>query len=258
MCATATYHANLANRRAVILAGGKGRRLRPFTASFPKPLVPLGDKPILEIILRQLANQGLKRVSLAVGHLSDLIRAYVAQNKFAKRHLEIDFYEEETATGTAGPLASIQGLTESFLVMNGDVLTNLDYRKLVAAHEETGAALTIAAHNKQERIELGVLEADPAGRLKKYVEKPVHEFEVSMGVYVYSPLALSYIEPDTYMDLPDLVQVLLDAGEHVHIHRNDAFWLDIGRPDDYAKAQDIIETDPDMFGHLEPKRFPPN
>ncbi|KUO68696.1 MAG: hypothetical protein APF80_04720 [Alphaproteobacteria bacterium BRH_c36] len=258
MCATATYRANLTTRRAIILAGGKGRRLRPFTASFPKPLVPLGDKPILEIILRQLANQGLKRVSLAVGHLSDLIRAYVAQNEFSRRHLEIDFYEEVTPTGTAGPLASIEGLTDSFLVMNGDVLTNLDYRNLFAAHETSGAVLTIASHNKQERIDLGVLEADENGRLLDYVEKPIHEFEVSMGVYVYSPRALSYIEPGVYLDLPDLVKALLTAGEKVQIHRNDAFWLDIGRPDDYAKAQDIIESDPELFGHLDPQLHPPN
>lgn len=258
MCASSVYRANLANRRAVILAGGKGTRLRPYTATFPKPLVPIGDKPILEVILRQLSNQGLKRVSLAVGHLSELIRAYVDRNKFARTHLEIDYYEEETATGTAGSLANIEGLTDSFLVMNGDVLTNLDYRELVAAHEETGAAMTIAAHTKQERVDLGVLEADATGRLRDYIEKPVNEYEVSMGVYVYAPRALSYIKPGSYMDLPDLVKVLIAAGEHVHVHRNDAFWLDIGRPDDYAKAQEIIETEPELFGHLDLQLKPTN
>jgi NDP-mannose synthase len=238
----------LANVRAVILAGGKGTRLRPFTASFPKPLVPLGDKPILEVLLRQLAAHGVKRVTLTTGHLASLIRAYITQNQFLNETLEIDFVDEMTPTGTAGSLARVEGLEDTFLVMNGDVLTDLDYGALVAEHKTMGAALTIAAHRKEERIELGVLEADAGGRLTGYIEKPTQVFEVSMGVYVYEPGVLSRIAPDTYLDFPDLVRRLVAEGEHVHIWRNSAFWLDIGRSDDYAKAQDIIEKEPSRFG----------
>lgn len=234
--------------RVVILAGGKGTRLRPFTASFPKPLVPLGDKPILEIVLRQLASHGFNHVTLTIGHLSDLIRAYVGHNKFISQRLQIDYVEETTPTGTAGSLARVEGLTDTFLVMNGDVLTNLDYSALVAAHKASGAALTIAAHNKVERIELGVLEADASGRLSGYIEKPTQVYEVSMGVYVYEPRVLDLIAPDQYLDFPDLVRLLIARGEHVQIYRNDAFWLDIGRPADYARAQEIIEAEPAQFG----------
>ena len=234
--------------RVVILAGGKGTRLRPFTASFPKPLVPLGDKPILEVVLRQLAAHGFRRVTLTIGHLSELIRAYVAQSRFMTERLEISFVEETQPTGTAGSLARVAGLDDTFLVMNGDVLTNLDYAALVRAHKASGAALTIAAHSKAERIELGVLEADASGRLSGYIEKPTHVYEVSMGVYVYEPRVLALIKPDQYLDFPDLVRLLVARGEHVHIHRNDAFWLDIGRPDDYARAQEIIEAEPARFG----------
>ena len=239
---------DLANVRAVILAGGKGTRLRPFTASFPKPLVPLGDKPILEVVLRQLAAHGVKRVTLTTGHLASLIRAFITQNKYLNEALTIDFVDETTPTGTAGSLARVEGLEETFLVMNGDVLTDLDYRALVAEHKALGAALTIAAHHKEERIELGVLEADATGRLTGYIEKPTQVFEVSMGVYVYEPRVLSRIAPDTYLDFPDLVRRLVAEGEHVHIWRNSAFWLDIGRSDDYAKAQDIVEKEPHRFG----------
>ncbi|MEZ5845058.1 MAG: sugar phosphate nucleotidyltransferase [Hyphomicrobiaceae bacterium] len=234
--------------RVVILAGGKGTRLRPFTASFPKPLVPLGDKPILEVVLRQLAAHGFRRATLTIGHLSDLIRAYVAQNRFIAERLEIDFVEETQPTGTAGSLARVEGLDDTFMVMNGDVLTNLDYSALVAAHKASGAALTIAAHAKVEKIELGVLEAGPDGRLTNYIEKPTQVWEVSMGIYVYEPRVLELIQPDTYLDFPDLVRMLVARGEHVHVYRNDAFWLDIGRPADYARAQEIIESEPARFG----------
>lgn len=239
---------SLANVRAIILAGGKGTRLRPFTVSFPKPLVPLGDKPILEVVLRQLAAHGIKRVTLTTGHLADLIRAFITYHTYLNTVLDIDFVNELTPSGTAGSLAHVKGLDDTFLVMNGDVLTDLDYRALVAAHRASGAALTIAAHRSEERIELGVLKADGQGRLTDYIEKPTQVFEVSMGVYVYEPKVLSRIAPDSYLDFPDLVRRLVEEGEPVHIWRNSAFWLDIGRSEDYAKAQDIVEKEPHRFG----------
>ncbi len=237
----------MSSYHVVILAGGKGTRLRPFTASFPKPLVPLGDMPILAILLRQLINHGFKEVTLTLGHLAELIRAYITQHPTLSSALKINFTAEDNPTGTAGSLAHVPGLTDTFLVMNGDVLTNLDYNNLISAHHESGAALTIACHEKKVKVDLGVLETSDDGRLESYIEKPESVFRVSMGVYVYDKRVLSFIEPDTYLDFPTLVQKLLDAGEHVHVYRSDAFWLDIGRPEDYAKAQEIFEKRPEHF-----------
>jgi NDP-sugar pyrophosphorylase family protein len=236
------------SNRVVILAGGKGTRLRPFTASFPKPLVPVGDVPILGIILRQLAAQGFKHVTLTLGHLSSLIKAYIAQGGALTNTLDISFIEEDRPTGTAGSLARVAGLNDTFLVMNGDILTNLDFGDLLRKHKESGAALTIAGHAKKVKIDLGVLEVNPIGQLQGYVEKPEYAFDVSMGIYVYEPHVLKFIKPNEFLDFPTLVHMLLKAGEIIHVHRNNAFWLDIGRPEDYVKAQEIFESNASMFG----------
>lgn len=236
------------NNRIVILAGGKGTRLRPFTASFPKPLVPIGDKPILAILLSQLAQQGFPRITLALGHLAELIKAYIGEHQTLTKCLEIDYVLEETPTGTAGSLSLISGLDDTFIVVNGDVLTDLDFADLLESHRESGAALTIATHRKDVKIDFGILEAGPDSIVTGYVEKPDKHFEVSMGVYVYEPRVLRFIPPGRYLDLPDLVQILMRNGEKVGVYRNDAFWLDIGRPDDYAQAQEIYEADSARFG----------
>ncbi len=203
--------------------------------------------PILEVVLRQLANQGLTRATLAVGHLADLIRAFVTQQHDLAEMMDIDFVDEKKPTGTAGSLANIKGLDDTFMVMNGDVLTDLDYAELIRVHKASGAALTIAGHRERRKIELGVLEMDDDDRLTNYVEKPEYDYSVSMGVYVYEPRVLKLIEPGSYLDFPDLVLMLLKNREHVQVHKRDAFWLDIGRPEDYARAQEIIEDEPERF-----------
>jgi NDP-mannose synthase len=238
----------MSSHHVVILAGGKGTRLRPFTATFPKPLVPLGDMPILAIILRQLINQGFEDVTLTLGHLAELIRAYISQHPIFSRAIRINFVDEDSPTGTAGSLANVRGLSDTFLVMNGDILTNINYNSLIKDHKQSGAALTIAGHQRQVKIDLGVLETDESGRLNGYVEKPEHNFQVSMGIYVYDKRVLRFIAADAYLDFPTLVHKLLQAGEPVQVHRNDAFWLDIGRPEDYATAQKLFEEQPEYFG----------
>lgn len=243
----------MSSTRVVILAGGRGTRLRPFTASFPKPLVPVGDMPILALLLHQLINQQFSQVTLTLGHLSELVRAYIHNQSTISKTLNVDFVDEDRPTGTAGSLARVSGLTDTFLVMNGDVLTNLDLNALIRTHKQSRAALTIASHTKLEKIDLGVMEADENGRLHHYVEKPTHKFDVSMGVYVYEPSVLRFIEPDAYLDFPTLVSRLLERGELVRIFRSDAFWLDIGRPEDYAKAQEIFEKRPEYFGLAKPE-----
>jgi len=224
--------------RAVVLAGGRGTRLAPYTTVFPKPLVPVGDRPVLEIIIRQLAASGFGDVVLSVGHLGALIEAY-----FQNGHQEIpglerlEYYHESKPLGTAGPLAMIPALNETFLVMNGDVLTTLDYRRLLEFHRAQGAALTVATHRKQVHIDLGVLETNGSHEIVSYREKPNIHLDVSMGIYCYEPSVIRYIEPGRYLDFPDLVLRLLDRGERVSSFLCDAQWLDIGRKEDYELAQ---------------------
>jgi NDP-mannose synthase len=224
--------------KTVILAGGKGTRLAPYTTIFPKPLVPIGDRPILEIIIRQLINQGFGDILLSVGYLGELIEAYFQNGHRNIPGLKLDYFRESQPLGTAGSLAMIPGLEDdTFLVMNGDILTTLNYKALVEHHCRRQAALTIAMHRKDIKIDLGVLESNDDGDLIRYQEKPVHSFNVSMGVYVYEPRILRYIPKGQYMDFPDLVQLLLEMGEKVSGFPFQDYWLDIGRREDYEIAQ---------------------
>jgi NDP-sugar pyrophosphorylase family protein len=235
--------------KAVILAGGKGTRLAPYTSVLPKPLVPVGEMPILEIVVRQLIAAGFDEIVITLGHLGELIRAFFLAQKRLSAQVRIRFVQEEEPTGTAGSLTLVPGLDETFLAMNGDVLTSLDYRRLLAFHREHGAALTIAGYRKEVRIDLGVLELDAAGtRVQGYVEKPRFEYPVSMGVYVYEPRALAHIPRDAYFDFPSLVLKLLEAGESVACYPSEDLWLDIGRPDDHAQAQRLFEERRQAFG----------
>lgn len=228
--------------RAVILAGGKGTRLAPYTTIFPKPLVPIGERPILEIIIRQLLGQGMGEICLSVGHLGELIEAYFQNGHKNIPGLSLSYYRETQPLGTAGPLAMIPGLDQTFLVMNGDVLTTLDFRKLIEFHRDYGAVVTIAMHRKQVQIDLGVLQTNEYSRLVAYREKPQYNFDVSMGVYVYEPKALGYIVPGERLDFPDLIGRLLEAGEQVVGYSSRDYWRDIGRREDYELAQEEYES----------------
>lgn len=220
--------------RAVILAGGKGTRLAPYTTVFPKPLMPLGDTPILEIILRQLAAHGFEKATLAVGHLAALIEAFFGDG--ARFGIELDYARERDPLGTAGPLAFIEGLDAPFLVMNGDVLSTLDYGDFLAAHAASGAAASIGTFVREQKVDFGVVLSE-GDRVTGYIEKPSNEYLVSMGVYAFSPAALAHITAGERLDFPDLVLRLLDAGEYVRSVPFTGYWLDIGRHDDFDKAQ---------------------
>lgn len=236
--AAPVVRAEPATNRAVILAGGRGTRLAPYTSVLPKPLMPIGDRSILEIVVDQLADHGIKDVTLCVGYLSHLIRA-VLDNRDGLRS-EIDYVQEHEALGTAGPLRLIDGLDRTFIAMNGDVLTTIDYRDLMDAHRRSGNMVTVAARKRTIRIDYGVLHLDSehsggTTSVAGWEEKPEMASYVSMGIYVLEPEALDFI-PDTYFDFPSLVQRLLDAGEPVGAYRYDGAWFDIGRQDDYAEA----------------------
>jgi NDP-sugar pyrophosphorylase family protein len=227
--------------RAVILAGGRGARLAPYTTVIPKPLLPVGDKPILEIVCRQLARAGFTHITLTLGYMSEYFKTFLAQHRALRRAVAIDFIEETRPTGTAGSLASVPGLGGTFLVMNGDVLTTLDYQDLVRHHRESGAAITIASHHKLVKIDLGILQLNGRAEVTGYVEKPTMTYPVSMGIYVYDARALKHIEPGEYLDFPDLVLRLIAAGEKVAAYPNDALWLDLGRHEDLLEATRIYQ-----------------
>ena len=216
-------------------------RLRPYTTILPKPLLPIGDRPILEIILGQLAGAGFRRVDLCVGHLGDLIRVYLSEGTVLPAGLELDWHwEPEEPLGTAGALRVVPGLDTTFLAMNGDILTTLDYGQLMVHHRESGAALTIAIQGRRVEIDLGVIELDGA-RVTGYREKPALTYDVSMGVYAYEPRALEHLPSEGPCQFPELVQRLLDAGEHVAAYRSEADWFDIGTTAEYERAVAELE-----------------
>lgn len=211
----------------------------------PKPLVPVGDRPILELILNQLHAAGFRRVELCVGHLGGLIRTYLSESGVVPDGLEISFLWEDQPLGTAGALHLIERPEEPFLVMNGDILTTLDFGGFLKSHTENGAALTIATHRKDVHLELGVIESD-GGRVTGYVEKPTLNYHVSMGIYAYSPWALDHV-PTGRFDFPELVLKLLAEGERVDSHRFEGEWFDIGTRDEHELAVSAFDADPGRF-----------
>ncbi len=231
--------------KAVILAGGKGRRLAPYTTVLPKPLMPVGDVPILEIVVRQLKHAGFKEVIMAVGYLAELLMAYFGDGE--KLGIPIRYSREEHPLGTAGPLSLIEGLDAPFLVMNGDLLTTLDYRAMVEYHTAHPSIATLATFQRSVQIELGVVETSDSNLVQGYIEKPTYHYTVSTGIYVFSPEILRHIPSNERMDLPDLVLKLLASGKSIASYPLEGLWLDIGRPDDYELACTEFEHYRDKF-----------
>ncbi len=225
--------------KAVILAGGRGTRLAPFTYVLPKPMMPVGDRAILEILLRQMKRAGINHVVLTVGHLAGLMQAFFQDGQ--QFDLDITYSFEPKPLGTAGPLAMVPGLDRTFLVSNGDVLTLLDINDLFEFHRQQGGIYTIAMHERQVKVELGIIENDHNFHITGYIEKPTYDYKVSMGMYVFEPEVLDYIPEGEYLDFPDLIHKLLDAGEKVIGYPFDGYWMDLGNPEDYAQANRDFE-----------------
>jgi len=220
--------------KAVVLAGGKGTRLWPYTRVIPKPLMPIGDMPILEVLLHQVRRVGVDEVILTVGHMAELLRAFFQDGE--RLGTRIRYSYEDVPLGTAGPLKLVPGLDDTFLVMNGDVLTTLDFAELLRFHRESEAVVTIAMHRRVVKIDLGVLQLDGDHRLTGYIEKPTYDLNVSMGVYVFEPAALEYIPTGQYFDFPSLILSLIEHDQKVVGYPFDGYWQDLGRADDYDQA----------------------
>ena len=225
--------------QAIILAGGKGTRLKPYTITLPKSLVPVGDSPILEIIIRQLKNNGFDQITLAVGHLAELIEAFFQDGK--RFGVKINYSIEDKPLGTAGPLKLIDNLEEDFLVMNSDDLTDFDYLNFFNSHKKNNAAVSIGTYRKEHKVNLGVLKIDDNNNLTDYIEKPAYEFNVSMGIYAFNKKAIKYIPDNEYFDFPSLIKALIKHQEKVVSYLHPGFWLDIGRPEDYETANTEFE-----------------
>ena len=236
--------AKRAQVRTVILAGGTGTRLRPYTAVLPKPLMPLGDRAILEFVIDQLAEQGFSDITLSVGHLAHVVEAVFGDG--ASHGVEINYVREEVPLGTAGSLRLVEGLDGTFLVLNGDLVTSIDYRSLIRAHRAGNNVLTIATTNRQVKMDYGLLDlGDAKGALREiagYREKPVIDCMVSMGIYVLEPEALEFAPADGHFDFPQLVQRALAAGAPIGAFVYDGLWLDIGRHEDYEQAVTLWEA----------------
>lgn len=230
---------------AVILAGGKGVRLKPFTMVIPKPLLPVGELPIIEIVIRQIAAMGIKRIAMMLGYMAQLFIATFGDG--SRWGVKIEYCIEDEPMGTAGSLRLLKDPEENLLVMNGDILTTLDYKDIMEFHKTKGAWGTIGVTRRQQPIDYGVIIRTDEGFLGEYREKPVLEYNVSMGINVLSHDALSFIPPDGKYDIPQLMTALKNAEKKVACYETDCYWQDIGRFEDYERASADFTQDPQRF-----------
>ncbi len=226
--------------RAVILAGGKGQRLYPYTLVLPKPLVPIAEMPIIEVVMRQLSAHGFKQITIAVGYHAELIMAVMRDGK--QFGLDIDYSLEDSPLGTVGPLKQIDTLNEPFLVMNGDLLTDIHYEDIMAYHKRQGCIATVATCKRHVQISLGVLKYNDQNRIQSFQEKPEFDYDVSMGVYIFEPRILEYIPDGDHFGFDDLMLRLLDANEEIAAFPFNGHWLDMGTPEDLSHASEEFET----------------
>lgn len=233
------------SKRAIILAGGMGTRLRPYTVVLPKPLMPVGDYPILEVIIRQLVHYKFNHITLTVNHQAEIIKAFCGDG--SKWGIKIDYSLEQKALGTMGPLSLINDLPENFLVMNGDILSDINYGEFYDDHVKRNELFTISSHVREQINLYGVLEKDENNKLIGFHEKPKTRFEVSMGVYMLNKRILNFIPHNESYGFDKLMLDLISKNEKVYVKPFTGYWLDIGRPDDYMQAIEEFEAKKSVF-----------
>jgi NDP-mannose synthase len=231
--------------QAIILAGGKGRRLMPYTTGLPKPLMPIGEYPIIEVILRQLKHCGFRKITVCTGYLHELIHAFIDSNRTLG--LDITYTHEDTPLGTIGPLRLVKNLDSTFLVMNGDILTDINYKDLLDSHRKHKAIATIATYQRDAPINFGVLEQNENHKIVAFREKPTYHFDVSMGIYVFSKSVLKYVPADIPFGFDQLMYNLIEKNEALYSYPHTGYWLDIGRPDDYERSIVDFEKNKHLF-----------
>jgi len=233
--------------KAIIMAGGEGKRLAPYTHVLPKPLLPLGDRPILEVLLRHLHRHGIREVILAVNHLSHLIEAFFGDGR--NFGMSITYLMEDRPLGTCGPIGSaLDKLGEQFLVANGDLLTNMNIARMIDFHQARKAHVTVGTYQRNMNINLGVLGVEATGRISRYDEKPVMTYQASMGLYVFERETVrAHLTRGQYLDMPQLIEAMIAADKKIMAFQEECLWLDIGQPEDYEKAQALFVSNPERF-----------
>jgi NDP-sugar pyrophosphorylase family protein len=226
---------------AIVMAGGKGTRLAPYTTVLPKPLMPLGDAPVLEHLLRKLRGHGISRVCLAVNHLRHLIQAFFGDGRALD--MEISYAMEDVPLGTCGPVAQVlDQMSDRFLLLNGDLVTDLDVTAMLQSHDRSDAVATVAVMRHSSQLEFGVLEIDQTARVTQIREKPRTDHLINMGIYALAREGIRpHLRAGEPLDMPQLLQMLMESGQLVQAYQADCKWLDIGKPDDYARAQAMVE-----------------
>lgn len=226
---------------AVLLAGGKGTRLMPYTLTIPKPLVSVGNYPILEIILRQLKLSGFKKIYIAVNHMANMIKEYFGDG--SRIGLDIQYFLETQSLGTMGPLTNMtEYLPDNFLVMNGDILSDINFAEFLEDHRRSDAIFSISAKQRELKVDYGVLHTDEHGLLCRMEEKPVLQYLVSMGIYAVNKSVLQYIPYNKYFGFDDLMEELIKANQPVRVSKFNGYWNDIGRPEDYERAIKDVDS----------------
>jgi NDP-mannose synthase len=235
--------------QAIILAGGKGTRLAPYTLVFPKPMLPVGGQPIIQTIVKQLAFYGFNDIVISLGYLGDLIEIFFRRPENIPPGVTIRFVKEEIPLGTSGAISLVDDLDENFLVINGDILTTLDFSQMVQFHSDRNAALTVGVSVKEMKISLGVLDIDTESRILGMEEKPTYRFNDNMGIYIYNRKVLDYLPRNERTDFNFLLERMLKKAEPVYGFKSDGayFWIDIGQHADFERANDEFEKHRDEF-----------
>ncbi len=223
----------------VLMAGGRGQRLYPLTKDIPKPMVPIGGVPMIEVILRRLRAQGFRKVSISVNYLGHIIQEHLGDG--SALGLEIDYLHESSPLGTAGALAQLNGrMTEPFVVMNSDLLTDVDLRRMLTFHRRVADGGTVGVREYSFEIPFGVVRLIGEA-VESLAEKPLHREMVSAGIYVLEPVALELLVRDEYCDMPTLLAQLIEKNRVVGAFEIHEDWIDIGRLEDLERARATVE-----------------